>query len=172
MTICPYCDHRNIPGADVCERCAHSLTSFHPPTPTTDVERSLLRDRIRVLDPRSPIVVEPCTTVRHVLRTMVDYKIGCVLVVRDSQLLGIFSEKDALRKLNDAARELGDRPISDFMTAQPETLDLDAKIAFAVQRMDLGGYRHIPIVDESQHATGVISVRDILRYLTERMTVA
>jgi CBS domain-containing protein len=38
--------------------------------------------------------------------------------------------------------------------------------------MDQGGYRHVPIVDEEGHVTGVISVRDILRYFTEKMKVA
>ena len=41
----------------------------------------------------------------------------------------------------------------------------DAKIAFAVQRMDQGGYRHLPIVDRDEKLTGIISVRDIMRYL-------
>ena len=47
---------------------------------------------------------------------------------------------------------------------------MDAKIAFAVQRMDLGGYRHLPIVDREGQLSGIISVRDILEYLTERMS--
>ncbi len=169
MIVCPFCDHSNIPGVDVCERCANSLTSLHPPVPATEVERSLLRDRVRTLEPRSPIVVEPCMPVRQVLKMMVDYKIGCVLVVQNSHILGIFSERDALRKINEDAPQAGERPVSEFMTPQPETLDPDAKIAFAVQRMDLGSYRHVPIVDENGRPTGVISVRDILRYLTDIM---
>ena len=56
------------------------------------------------------------------------------------------------------------------MTTNPESLDRSAKVAFAVQRMDLGGFRHVPIVDEEKRLTGVISVRDILHYLTEKMS--
>ena len=52
----------------------------------------------------------------------------------------------------------------------PESLEMNAKIAFAVQRMDLGGFRHVPIVDDRKHLTGIISVRDILKYLTERIS--
>ena len=74
-------------------------------------------------------------------------------------------------KLNADAAELRDRPVSEFMTPNPETLQDSAKIAFAVQRMDLGGYRHVPIVSEEGNLHGIISVRDILRYLTERLTV-
>ena len=55
------------------------------------------------------------------------------------------------------------------MTPNPQTLVADAKIAFAVHRMDLGGYRHLPIVDERGELVGIISARDILRHLTENM---
>ena len=76
---------------------------------------------------------------------------------------------DALRKINTQARDLAARPVREFMTPNPQTLVADAKIAFAVQRMDLGGFRHLPIVDQRGDLIGVISARDILRYLTERI---
>ena len=40
------------------------------------------------------------------------------------------------------------------------------------QRMSLGGYRHIPIVDDQNVPIGIISVRDIFRYLADKMTGA
>jgi CBS domain-containing protein len=55
------------------------------------------------------------------------------------------------------------------MTAAPETLPVDAKVAFALQRMDVGGYRHLPIVDDAGTVTGIISVRDILKYLAAKL---
>jgi CBS domain-containing protein len=84
--------------------------------------------------------------------------------------LGIFSERDALRKLNVRSAELGSQPVSKFMTANPQTLVAHAKIAYAVQRMDLGGYRHLPIVDDEGKLLGIISARDIINYLTSKMT--
>ena len=101
---------------------------------------------------------------------MVDKSIGCLLVVDGDAPVGIFSERDALIRLNVEANRLGDQPVSEYMTADPETLQGTAKIAFAVQRMVLGGYRHLPIVGEDGRLTGIISVRDVLRYLTETMT--
>ena len=52
------------------------------------------------------------------------------------------------------------------MTPGPETINHDDPIAFALHRMDIGGYRHIPVLTNGQ-PTGIISVRDILRYITE-----
>ena len=128
-----------------------------------------MRDRIERLWPKTPSTVTSSTTVGEVLRKMVSETIGCVMIVDEGKLVGIFSERDALMKVHTQIDELGDRPVSEFMTASVETLLPSAKIAFAVHRMDLGGYRHVPIVDENGVPTGMISVRDILSYLTERM---
>lgn len=140
------------------------------PVPATDVERSLLSDRIAVLRPKKPVTVSKDTSVHEVLNLLTDHKIGCVVVTDNGHPVGIFSERDALVKLNSDISELRDHPVSEFMTPNPETLDVQAKVAFAVQRMDQGGYRHIPLVDEQGDLTGIISVRDILNYLTDRLT--
>jgi len=139
------------------------------PVPATDVERSLLNDQIEVLAPKAALTVTPQTPVRDVLRMLVEHGIGCVLVAEEGKAVGIFSERDALIKLNCDAEQFGDRPVSEFMTANPDSLEKTAKVAFALQRMDLGGFRHVPIVDSERRLTGVISVRDILRYLTARI---
>ncbi len=169
---CPFCGHDNIEGVDTCAQCEQPLTDMYLHDPATAVERGLLKDRIAALDPKPPIVVSPKTPVGEVLRTLVDKSIGCVIVVEGGKVVGIFSERDALRKLNIDADSLSDQPVADFMTTPVETLDAGAKVAFAVQRMDQGSYRHIPIVDDDDEPLGIISARDILRYLTERMTTA
>jgi len=78
---------------------------------------------------------------------------------------GIFTERDALVKLNVRAAELRGRPVSEFMTRSVETLELSDRIAFALQKMDVGGYRHIPILHQGR-VTGIVSVRRILDYIT------
>ena len=70
-------------------------------------------------------------------------------------------------KLGEKAAELGNRPISEFMTSQVESLPPTAKIAFAVHRMDHGGYRHVPVVNDKSETVGIFSVRDILSYLSK-----
>ncbi len=169
MIICPYCASENIQGADDCAECGQPLADAHLAPPNTEVERSLLRDRISDLVPKTPITVAPATPVGDVLRLMVEHQIGCVVVADENRPVGIFSERDALRKLNTSAPELAARGVGEFMTPSAQTLVADAKIAFAVQRMDLGGYRHLPIVDERGELVGIISARDILRHLTESM---
>ena len=103
---------------------------------------------------------------------LLQFRIGCLLVVEPGELIGIFTERDVLLKLNDRTAELADRPVSEFMTKNPQSLPATAKIAFAVQRMDQGGFRHVPITGPDGRPVGVFSVRDILGYLTRKMAEA
>jgi CBS domain-containing protein len=169
MILCPYCGCENIKGEDECAECGQPLDDTHLTPPKSEVEHSLLRDRISALLPKKPITVAPMMPVGEVLRLMVEHRIGCVMVADGNRPVGIFSERDALRKINVAAPDLAARPVREFMTHNPQSLVADAKIAFAVQRMDLGGYRHLPIVDERGELVGIISARDILRHLTDNM---
>jgi len=169
MIPCPYCGYKNIAGADVCEECGASLSDLHLAEPATEVEKHLLSDRIPSLEPKTPIAVTPDTPTGEVLQLLVSRRIGIVLVQEGEKLVGVFSEHDALTRLSSDISEFSDRPISDFMTQQPRTLQQTAKVAFAVQRMDLGGHRHLPVVDETDRPTGMISTRDILQYLADKM---
>jgi CBS domain-containing protein len=171
MTLCPYCEAENIEGADECGKCGAALAHLSRRIPASSVEADLLRDRIERLWPKAPLSVSPDTTVGDVLNQMLDKQIGCVMVVDKGKLMGIFSERDALMKLNVDAKRFLTRPISQFMTADPVTLEAEEKIAYALHKMNLGGYRHIPILFEGKLA-GVISIRDILRYLTERIAAS
>lgn len=168
MNACPFCGQVNLPGADVCEECQHSLTHLSKPRPRSLAEKRIVSDRIQALQPRPPLCVASETTVANVLDLLVRERIGCVVVVDGRVPLGIFSERDALMRLGTRYADLLDRPIREFMTPGPETLAPEDKIAYALHRMDLGGYRHIPLVVGGQ-VTGVISVRDILRYVTEQV---
>jgi CBS domain-containing protein len=172
MTTCPFCSFVNIEGVDTCEMCGQALTGLHMNASPSRLEVQLLSDKISSLNPKSPQVVAPKASIREVIDIMVEHSIGCVLVVEDDQIQGVFTERDAILKLNADYQSMLERPVDEFMTPNPQTLAPDAKIAFAIQRMDQGGYRHLPIVDAQGTPVGVISVRDILAYLTGTMTVS
>jgi CBS domain-containing protein len=166
MANCPACGFKNIDGVDTCERCESPMGFLSKPQPASWIERSILKDRIQALCPRQPLIVAPDTPVADVLKIMVEKRIGCVLIVEQDKTAGIFSERDALMRLGSNYAALTSRPIRDFMTSNPETVNLTDRIAFALHKMDLGGYRHIPVLEEGR-VVGVISVRDILRYISE-----
>ena len=140
--------------------------------PQLGVQRLLFVDSLAKLAPKTPIVVPTDAPVVTVLDLMVSRGIGSVFVVEGDQIAGVFTERDALMRLNVDAAALAQEPISRFMTPNPQPLNGSSRIAFAVHRMDLGGYRHVPIVDEGGKLRGVISVRDILRYLAGKIAEA
>ena len=68
-------------------------------------------------------------------------------------------------------------PLCEFLNIEgvdvcDQSLQEDTRLVFAVHQMDLGGYRHLPVVGGAGELRGVISVRDILRYLTEKITIS
>jgi CBS domain-containing protein len=171
MITCPFCNEQNIDGADECVECGQPLEFLSKPKPSSSLERSLVKDRVFMLGPRRPLTVDAATPVGDVLRKMVEQKIGCIVVVQDGDTVGIFTERDALMRLNADVAELAGQPVSRFMTPSPESIEADASIAFALHKMDIGGYRHMPVVSDGK-TTGVISVRDVLRYITEDLMAA
>lgn len=170
MTQCCYCGATNIDGADSCEQCREPLGESSLTHGDSEVERSLLHDKVVLLLPRKPIMVPPTATVRSVLQLFVDRSIGCVLIVDSNRLAGIFTERDAVIRIGADIEEFGERPVGEFMTVNPETIEFDAEIAYALQRMDVGGYRHLPVL-ASERIVGVISIRDILQYLARHLDV-
>ncbi|HEY2414098.1 MAG TPA: CBS domain-containing protein [Pirellulaceae bacterium] len=168
---CPHCGNDVIAGEDTCEVCGQPLMESYLPVPATAVERALLADRVGLFQGRQPLMVSPKTPVRECLKLLADHRVGCLLAEENGKTVGIFTERDALLKLGDKASELGSRPISEFMTSKVESLPPTAKIAFAVHRMDHGGYRHVPVVNNQGQTVGIFSVRDILRYLTSKLAL-
>src|SRR5205814_469091 len=93
---------------------------------------------------RNPLVVDADATVVTAVNAMNEHHTGCVLVRKDGKLVGIFTERDVLRRV--AFRE-GNQgwKVEAVMTRNPETLRPGASVAFALNKMSVDGYRHIPI---------------------------
>lgn len=166
MPTCPFCGSEEIEGAETCSECQQPLDFLSKPRQDTKVERGLHKDRVYMLFPKPPLTVEGTTPVGQVLQLLVERSIGCVVITKGGEVAGIFSERDALIKLGIRTPELMTQPVLAFMTPHPETIAHDAKLAFALHKMDIGGYRHLPVMTEGR-LTGMVSVRDILRYLTD-----
>ena len=163
--LCPDCGYDNIDGVDTCDTCGQSMVQFDPSG--DELEQVIARHNISVLCPKKPIVVPANVSARDAINRMVTEKIGCLLVEVDGELAGVFTERDVLNRISSDLSTL-DGPVSDFMTPAPEAIKEEDSIAYALHAMDLGGYRHMAIVNGDGRPTGIISVRDILRFLCVR----
>lgn len=163
--ICPSCSYDNLPGSEQCARCQQDLTQLDQPTAQDRVQRSLMEDPVSMLRPRKPITTPPTTTVADAIRTMLANNIGALLVVdAKEKLVGVFTERDLLSRVAGEPNAQS-RPVSDFMTPNPETVVATDSLAFVLHKMDIGGYRHVPVLQGGK-AVGVISVRDMLSHFT------
>ena len=124
---------------------------------------AILTEPIRVLEPKAPVCVRPGTTLRQAIDAMNAVKACCLLVTEGDRLLGILTERDILREVV-GKMDLEER-VEQAMTPDPETVTLDEGIAFALSKMHVGGFRHIPVVDERKRPVGVVSVRDFVRFI-------
>ena len=58
-------------------------------------------------------------------------------------------------------------PIADVMTNHPTTVASKESIRSAIELMEKGGYRHLPVIDEKGRLLGVLSIKRIVHYLVE-----
>lgn len=163
--ICPDCGHDNISGVDECEACGQPLVNFDHAG--NELEQGIARHNVEVLCPQSPVTIGPGEALRDAVARMVEHKIGCLLVVENNGLTGIITERDVLNNVSADDADL-DRAVAEVMTASPMSIKSQDSIAYALHAMDLGGHRHLPILDDQGSPTGIISVRDILRFLCVR----
>jgi CBS domain-containing protein len=164
--ICPSCGHKNLPGDDVCGHCKQPLTTFDLPRPENQVERSLMYDLVKTLKQNAPVTVAQTATVGEAMALMVSANVGAILIVDDvGRLVGILSERDLLMKVAGNRTNYGELPVTSLMTPRPECVALTDTLNFVVQKMDAGGYRHVPVLEDGKPVS-IISARDMLRFLT------
>lgn len=124
-----------------------------------------LRRQVRDLPELQPVVkLGPTATIRDAIHGMTNNRVGIVLVVDGDDLLGVFSERDVLRKVSGSGLDIDATEVSELMTANPETLNFDAELAYVLHKMAVGGYRHIPVLEDGA-PVAVVSMRDILGFI-------
>jgi CBS domain-containing protein len=100
-------------------------------------------------------------TVLDVARAMVERNIGAVPVVRDGALVGIFSERDLMKRVVVAGREPGSTSVEEVMTEDPLTVSPDESLETCMLLMRRHGFRHLPVC-AGKELRGIVSLRDIL----------
>lgn len=139
--------------------------------PHGGIDGSVWKEAITVVPTRTLLVCSPAVSVREAMQAMQKGHRGYILITEDgsprSRLLGIFTERDILLRVIESPRNFSEVRITEVMTRDPEALPVDARLAWALNMMAIGGYRHVPVVDGNGWPTAVLAVRDIVEFLAE-----
>lgn len=132
-----------------------------------DLGSALLTNHIRALRLHLPVRVQKDASVREAVRRMMRNRVGCVIIEEEQRMVGILTERDILTKVVSHRLDPIRTPVETVMTRDPETLSPDVPIAYALNKMSVGGFRHVPLVDETGSTVGVVAMRDIVNYIVD-----
>lgn len=107
-------------------------------------------------------VVQRGATVREAVQVMTANNVGIVLVLEGERLVGVFSERDVVRRVVDRGLDPDRTPVGDVMTAQIIAGDPDEDYQSAMRKMDQANIRHLLVVEGPQMLS-MISIRDLIR---------
>lgn len=131
------------------------------------LDSKTLRVPISTLALPKPFTLSPKAMICEAVEAMQKGNFGAVLVVDAAgKVTGIFTERDVITKIAGKGLDWKKTALEPYMTANPETLEADANMAFCLNMMTIGGYRHVPIVDADKKPVAVVSIRDVVRYIT------
>jgi CBS domain-containing protein len=131
-----------------------------------DLAKTLKIESVGRLHAQPPLCVRPTQTVAEAVNLMRKDTVGCVLVLEGERIVGIFTERDLMRRVLALGKPLT-LPVTDCMTRNPVCVRRKEPISAAVRRMEEGGYRHLPVLDENNRVVGMLSVKHIVHYLVE-----
>lgn len=135
------------------------------------VDNRFLARSLGTLNPHNPLLVRQEIKISEAIELLQQNKVGCIVVTDVlGKIQGIFTERDVLLKVALKPIHPSKAPVSSVMTRNPQTATMTTSIAFALNMMSHGGYRHLPIVDDDEYPVGMISVKDIVDYLSHAVT--
>jgi CBS domain-containing protein len=111
---------------------------------------------------RTIYYVQPNQTVSEAANYMVDCNVGAVPVLDDTKLVGIFSERDIMRRVVTEGRNPLTTHIAEVMSTDVRTVEPSASSEEAMCLMQSHGVRHLPVC-EDRTLVGFLSLRDLLR---------
>ena len=164
MIRCPVCGYENYAGEDACEGCGADLRTIDVPQDAIDFHGRLLGEHLEALGIEQPPTVVAGTSAKAAIARMKDDGLECLLVLDGDQLRGIVTYQDAILKLQ--GRPLEGMVVDALMTPDPVVLRHDDTTAVALHKMAVGGFRHIPIVEDGR-ILGLIQARNLFGHLLE-----
>ena len=142
------------------------LSNYDPQEFEDDFERSLVEDNITSIPHEDYLTLNQAVSVSDALKAMAAANNACVVVVDDNEKpVGMFSERDVLVRVVDDYQAVKDKPLTEMMSPEPVVVHTDESPARALNIMVTGGFRHVPVLDESDRVVGMVGARRVTAYL-------
>ncbi len=125
---------------------------------------------IKNLRVRKPFTLSIERSAQDALVMMQQQQTSCILITEREKLSGIVTERDIVRKGLASDKGLSEIPLSEIMSKDPQAFQPEDSIAFVLNAMHTGGYRHVPVVDEQYHPIATVSVRDLVAFIVDNFT--
>ena len=153
-----------FPRKDV-HSAARNVQSKALAVSSVDFQLSLQSEGVGSAYPDQPLAASADDTVGSVMQLLRAQRTGAVVICEGSKVVGIFTERDALKQMASGA----DLSVSvrTVMSSPPATVAATATVGDAIRMMAEGAYRHLPIVDKDQQPKGVLAVHGIVHYLVD-----
>jgi CBS domain-containing protein len=126
----------------------------------------LRTEKARTLARPDPATVTPTTSLRDALAQMREHGGDAILIKDGNRLAGILTERDVLMRVVGAQVD-DSQPVSGLMTTEPHTLPADASLLDAMQAMESGHYRNVPLTEPDGTVVGLLRQQDLIEYIAE-----
>jgi CBS domain-containing protein len=110
-------------------------------------------------------------TIRELLASLAEYDIGALVVVDGPQVLGMVSERDVVRKLNEWGDTLLDKEVRDVMSSAVYTCGPQDDVDTVAETMTGRRIRHVPVLD-GDDIVGLVSIGDVVKSRIQQLEVA
>jgi CBS domain-containing protein len=166
---CPSCNFENVEGSDRCEQCLHSLMQRDIPRPKTEdsFQNLMLTAPVgALLTGKDLLVASPSDSVQKIIKILQKENKDCVLIYVRKKLVGILSNRDLVLRVAGKHPDLSKLKVEAVMTANPESVKAEDPIAYVINKMGMGGYRHVPVLRQDGTPLSIVSIQDVFRYIS------
>src|SRR5262249_33172567 len=135
------------------------------------IDNRFLAKSLGFLNPPPPVTLNEAASVEDAINLLREHKIGSVAITdAKGKLVGIFTERDVVLKVCLSGIDVKQTPIAELMTRNPKTAQMTTTMAFALNMMSQGGYRHLPVVDENGIPLALVSVKNVVDHIVHALT--
>jgi signal-transduction protein with cAMP-binding, CBS, and nucleotidyltransferase domain len=144
------------------------LDSYGDKAVKPDLSVDALRVPLSAIGPAKAEKLRIGAKVEEAVRIIQQPGTSCVVITdHTDRLVGLITERDLCTRVIGKGIDPKVARVEDIMTPEPLALRPDTTLAHALAQLDVGGYRHIPLVDRERRPLGVVTARRVIHYLVE-----